>query len=181
MEKNETSFLDNIEEYISTVLFISLIMLCFLQILFRFVFNFSLSWTEELSRYVFIALVYFSASLAIIRGAHVRVEVIDNYVKGIKKKILDSIIDFSFALFMAWLGFYGMELSIDALNIEQTTPALGWDVGWVYAIIPFTFYLMSLRLLQRIYLRVTGRLQHEYALNEAQEALSKIEDERGEK
>lgn len=86
MNDKKTSFLDNIEEYISTFLFIALIILCFLQILFRFVFNFSLSWTEELSRYVFIALVYFSASLAVVRGAHVRVEVIDGFVKGKNKK-----------------------------------------------------------------------------------------------
>ncbi|WP_232055270.1 TRAP transporter small permease [Vibrio taketomensis] len=63
-------------------LFLALIILCLLQILFRFVFNFSLSWTEELARYVFIALVYAASSLAVIKGAHVRVEIIDNFVKG---------------------------------------------------------------------------------------------------
>lgn len=81
MKNKINYFMNNIEEYVSILLFSSLIILCFLQILFRFVFNFSLSWTEELSRYVFIALVYISASLAVIRGAHVRVEVIDNYSK----------------------------------------------------------------------------------------------------
>ncbi|EGQ7953849.1 TRAP transporter small permease [Vibrio vulnificus] len=181
MSDKKTSFLDNIEEYISTLLFISLIVLCFLQILFRFVFNFSLSWTEELSRYVFIALVYFAASLAVVRGAHVRVEVIDGIVKGKNKKILDSIIDLSFATFMAWIGFYGLEISVDALNIEQTTPALEWHAGWVYAIIPGCFYLISLRLIQRVYRRVTGKLEHEYALSEAEEALQKVQQERGDK
>ncbi|UGA56666.1 TRAP transporter small permease [Vibrio sp. VB16] len=179
MINKKTSFLDNIEEYISTLLFISLIILCFLQILFRFVFNFSLSWTEELSRYVFIALVYFSASLAVVRGAHVRVEVIDGVIKGSSKKILDSIIDLSFAAFMIWLGYFGLHISMDAISIEQTTPALEWQAGWVYAIIPFTFYLIALRLIQRVYRRINGNLEHEYALSEAQEALRKIEDERG--
>ncbi|GAB3518432.1 TRAP transporter small permease [Photobacterium alginatilyticum] len=181
MDDKKNSFLDNIEEYISTFLFIMLIILCFLQILFRFVFNFSLSWTEELSRYVFIALVYFSASLAVVRGAHVRVEVIDGVVKGRNKKVLDSIIDLSFAGFMAWVGYYGLELSVDALALEQTTPALEWQVGWIYAIIPFTFYLIALRLVQRVYRRMTGKLEQEYAPSEAEEALKKIEDERGNK
>ncbi|MDP2573730.1 TRAP transporter small permease [Vibrio penaeicida] len=179
MNGRKTSFLDNIEEYISTILFIALIVLCFLQILFRFVFNFSLSWTEELSRYVFIALVYFAASLAIVRGAHVRVEVIDGFVTGKRKKVLDSIIDLSFAAFMVWIGYFGLEISVDAISIEQTTPALEWQAGWVYAIVPFTFYLMALRLLQRVYRRITGNLNHEYALSEAEEALKKIRDERG--
>lgn len=181
MSDKKTSFFDNIEEYISTILFISLIVLCFLQILFRFIFNFSLSWTEELARYVFISLVYFAASLAVVRGAHVRVEVIDGLVTGNNKKILDSIIDLSFAAFMAWIGYYGLEISVDALNIEQTTPALDWKAGWVYAIIPFCFYLIALRLVQRVYRRITGKLEHEYAMSEAEEALQKVIDERGQK
>ncbi len=158
MKNKINYFMNNIEEYVSILLFSSLIVLCFLQILFRFVFNFSLSWTEELSRYVFIALVYISASLAVIRGAHVRVEVIDNYVKGTNKRILDTIIDLSFAVFMIYIGYYGIEITIETLDVEQTTPALGWSSGWVYAIVPFSFYLIALRLIQRAYLRLINKL-----------------------
>ncbi len=85
----------------------------------------------------------------------------------------------SFAAFMIWLGYFGLHISMDAISIEQTTPALEWQAGWVYAIIPFTFYLIALRLFQRVYRRINGNLEHEYALSEAQEALRKIEDERG--
>ncbi|MUK36520.1 TRAP transporter small permease subunit [Aliivibrio fischeri] len=158
MKNKINYFMNNIEEYVSILLFSSLIILCFLQILFRFVFNFSLSWTEELSRYVFIALVYISASLAVIRGAHVRVEVIDNYIKGANKRILDTVIDLSFAIFMIYIGYYGIEITIETLDVEQTTPALGWSSGWVYAVFPFSFYLISLRLIQRAYLRLTNKL-----------------------
>ncbi|MUL16994.1 TRAP transporter small permease [Aliivibrio fischeri] len=158
MKNKINYFMNNIEEYVSILLFSSLIILCFLQILFRFVFNFSLSWTEELSRYVFIALVYISASLAVIRGAHVRVEVIDNYIKGANKRILDTVIDLSFAIFMIYIGYYGIEITIETLDVEQTTPALGWSSGWVYAVVPFSFYLISLRLIQRAYLRLTNKL-----------------------
>ncbi|MCE4935756.1 TRAP transporter small permease [Aliivibrio fischeri] len=158
MKNKINYFMNNIEEYVSILLFSSLIILCFLQILFRFVFNFSLSWTEELSRYVFIALVYISASLAVVRGAHVRVEVIDNYIKGANKRILDTIIDLSFAIFMIYIGYYGIEITIETLDVEQTTPALGWSSGWVYAVVPFSFYLIALRLIQRAYLRLTNKL-----------------------
>ena len=49
-------------------------MVCFLQMLFRFVFNLPLAWTKELSRYVFIILTYCGASAAVLDNAHVRVE-----------------------------------------------------------------------------------------------------------
>ncbi|MDB2142127.1 TRAP transporter small permease [Enterocloster clostridioformis] len=57
-------------------------MVCFLQMLFRFVFNLPLAWTEELSRYVFIILTYCGASTAVLDNAHVRVELIDNVLSG---------------------------------------------------------------------------------------------------
>ena len=160
MKYKISKFINNIEEYVSVGLFSALIILCFLQILFRFVFNFSLSWTEELSRYVFISLVYIAASLAVVKGAHVRVEVIDNYVTGKAKTCLDTVIDLSFALFMIYIGYYGIEITIDALNVGQTTPALGWKSGWVYSIIPFSFYLIAFRLIQRAYKRATGTLKN---------------------
>lgn len=59
---------------------------------------------------------------------------------------------------MIYIGYYGIEITIETLDVEQTTPALGWSSGWVYAVVPFSFYLISLRLIQRAYLRLTNKL-----------------------
>ena len=64
-------------------------MVCFLQVLFRFVFNLPLAWTEELSRYVFIILIYCGASAAVLDNAHVRVELIDNVLSERGRFALD--------------------------------------------------------------------------------------------
>ena len=61
-----------LEYYLTAVLFTLLILVCFLQVLFRFVLSLPLAWTEELSRYLFILLVYVGASAAAGEGKHVR-------------------------------------------------------------------------------------------------------------
>ncbi|MFB2831820.1 TRAP transporter small permease [Aeromonas jandaei] len=157
MSKILKFFSDEFEEYLSVILFLALIVLCLLQILFRFVFNFSLSWTEELARYVFIALVYAASSLAILKGAHVRVEIIDMIITGRGKYYLEQFVDISWCAFMVYIGLYGAEITMEALNVEQTTPALGWQIGWIYMIVPVFFFLMCLRLIQRIYNRYQNR------------------------
>ena len=76
------------EYYVITGAMLLLVLMGVLQILFRFVLNFSLSWTEELSRYLFILMVSHGASLALKRSNHVRVELIDIYVKSKIKKYI---------------------------------------------------------------------------------------------
>lgn len=147
------SWTNKIEEHLSVVLFSLLVVLCFLQVLFRFFLNFSLSWTEELANYNFILLIYISCSLGIQRGAHVRVEIIDGLVRGRPKYWLDQAIDFAWGGFIFIVGYLGIGIVEDSLMVQKTTPALDWPYGWVYAIVPATFLLMTLRLAQRMHAR----------------------------
>lgn len=147
------AYTNKIEEVLSVVLFMSLVTLCFLQVLFRFLINFSLSWTEELANYNFILLIYVSCSLAIQRGAHVRVEIIDAIVKGRAKYWLDQAIDLAWGIFIFTVGYLGIDIVRDSLAVGKTTPALDWPYGWVYAVVPVTFLLMALRLAQRMIAR----------------------------
>ncbi len=151
--KNCLRKLDRLEEYLCIFLFTSLIALCLLQILFRFVVNFSLSWTEELARYIFILLVYIAASLAIAKDAHVRVEIIDSFVQGKHKYYLDQLVSIVWAIFIFYIGYEGIAIATEALDIEQVTPAMELPAGIVYAMIPVCFTLMTFRLIQRIYRR----------------------------
>ncbi|MEM7394445.1 MAG: TRAP transporter small permease [Verrucomicrobiota bacterium] len=153
----------HIEKMVVVVLFSALVLLCFLQIVFRFALNFSLSWTEELARYVFILLVYMSACAAVLHNAHVRVEIIDGLLPERFKKTLDTVVDLLFMVFMALIGYYGIHLSQESFEINQLSPAMQIPMGAVYAIIPITFFLTSGRLIQRIVLRYRPRPAEEAA------------------
>jgi TRAP-type C4-dicarboxylate transport system permease small subunit len=142
--------MNRLEKFIVVGLFCALILLCFLQILFRFVLNYSLSWTEELSKYVFILLVYMSSCAAVLKNAHVRVEIIDSFLPEPARKVLNTLMDLVFIAFMALVGYYGVHISADAFKIEQLSPAMQVPMGAVYAIIPVTFFLTCIRLVQRI-------------------------------
>lgn len=144
---------EKFEEVVSVVLFSILVILCFMQVLFRFAINFSLAWTEELANYDFILLVYISCSLCIVKGAHVRVEIIDLFIRGLPKYLLNQSIDVIWTAFTFLVGWYSVEIAKDAILIGKTTPALDWPYGWVYSVIPFTFGLMTLRLVQRMWTR----------------------------
>ena len=72
----------------------------------RTIFNYSLSWTEELSRYIFIWQTWLGTSIALKYKQHIRVEILINFLKKIKnKKNIRSISEFLFGLVLV-LSYY---------------------------------------------------------------------------
>ena len=57
--------LKNFDAILSCILLVALTVVAFLQVLFRFVLNLPLSWTEELVRYFVISLIYVSTIYSI--------------------------------------------------------------------------------------------------------------------
>lgn len=144
------------EYYIITGAMLLLVLMGVLQILFRFVLNFSLSWTEELSRYLFILMVYTGASLALKRKKHVRVELIDIYVKSKIKRWIFIFNDIVMIWLLLLVGYAGLKISITTYEMEQLSPALGLPMYLVYGIIPLTFLFGACRAFQVLIVEIKG-------------------------
>ena len=130
--KTLKKILNNLEEYVAIVLFAAMVILIFLQIIFRFVFNFSLSWTEELARYTFVFLVYISASIAVKRGRHLKVEAL------------------LWIVFNAIMVVVGFQMASEIFTTGQSSPVLSLPMGMVYMIIPVCYLLIEIRVLQSV-------------------------------
>ena len=149
---------NRLEELLCIVLFTMLIVFSFSQVVSRYeLVSFSLDWADELSRYTFIALVYVAASLAIAKNRHVRVEIIDFLLPQRYHRYMSVLTD------LIWLGLTVALIragySVAMKQFMSTTPVLQWNMGAFYCIIPVTFTLMALRLVQKIVLtlRAPGR------------------------
>ena len=63
-------------EYAVCALLAVMVVVVFLQVIFRFIIRSSLPWSEELSRYVMVWIVFLGASIGIKRKSHIGVEVV---------------------------------------------------------------------------------------------------------
>lgn len=133
------------ENYIIMTLMIMLILLGTLQILFRFLLNFSLSWTEELTRYFFVLMVYTGASLALKQRKHVKVDILENMLSKTGRKYLYAINDCILIILLIWIGFAGLKICYSTWEMEQLSPAMELPMYLVYTIIPVTFFLGAFR------------------------------------
>ena len=66
--------MDHLEEFFMIPLIFAMSIIIFIQVVMRYVFQSSLTWSEELARYMFVWLVYFSVSYTARREKHIRID-----------------------------------------------------------------------------------------------------------
>lgn len=146
-----------ISEWVVIVCFILLSITTFLQVVFRYVINFSLSWAEELSGYCFIWLVFSGIVVSFVRGEHATVNLVMDRYKGKYKVFMFTLIDILIYILFLALTISGVMLM--NLAAGQTTSGLGIPKMLVYAALPFGSALMVIELTLRLYKRFTGKVK----------------------
>ena len=125
--------------------------LVFLQVVMRYVFANSLSWSEEMARFIFLWLSWIGASYAVKERSHFRVEMFANMIQGTASKYFECfilIVWFIFSLFLTW---FGTELLLFLHDSGQFSAAMEIPMTLPYASVPVGCGLMSIRLLIEIY------------------------------
>ncbi len=175
------AFFDHFESYLCQFLLVFFVLVVFLQIVLRQI-NMSLSWTEEIARYAFIWFILFGACYATRLCALNRVTVqfmkAPQWVTNLFLFVGD-IIWIGFSLVMAYYGYLAV---MDLREFPYYTPALDWDLGYVYLVFPLSFTLMAIRIVQvnvmKYILHIEIADPDQEAMEESKKALSKeVEEE----
>ena len=147
----------DIDKVINKILrFIVIIMLSvmsvvvFAQVLFRIV-HLSITWSEELSKYLLIWSTFLGAAICIRKGSLVGLEFLKNSMSEEKQKILQTILNLivcAMLLFLINVGFWAVRRVW-----FQITPVLKLSMGLMYAAIPIgSVFMLINQILVTIYL-----------------------------
>ena len=120
---------DNLEKMICTVTLALMSAIIVAQVFFRYVLNNSLSWSEELARYLFIWTIYIGISYGVKMDKHVAVDAVYSYMpKGVKKYY--AMIAYAlFLLFAVAIVYYGVTVVGMQISSGQVSPAMGLQIG----------------------------------------------------
>ena len=123
-------------------LLVIMLLVVVLQIVFRYVLNDSLIWSEEIAKAMMVWTAFLVAPWAYRVGANVRIELFVNEMPPTFRNLLTLVLNlmvFWIILVFLWesIGFWqrGLTVRADSLPIQ---------VAWVYCIVPVVFSIMAL-------------------------------------
>lgn len=146
----------NFEEALCGLLLIAVMLMLFGQVVVRFTLGYGLTFSEELSRFMFLYLVYFGASLVALKGAHVRVTAHLQYLPRSMQLVFLLLSDLLWLGFNAVVIYQGFRL-IDGMALRPVVSgALLIDLRYVYVATPLGFSLMTFRIIQRWVRHIRG-------------------------
>ena len=140
----------NAERWALLVFYTMLVATMAVEVIRREVFAYSSIWGEEIVRYAFIYLAWIGAASAVRERAHIRIDVIFNYLGPRMKTLLyifGDLVMLVVALFAVWWSF---ETFLVSWKFESVSHGLRVWMVWFLAAVPIGFSLMIFRLIQSL-------------------------------
>lgn len=140
-----------IEEWFLVIGFFILILLVFSQFLSRYVFDYTISWSQEFARYLLIWLAWISVSFTIREKKHIRVEILKDLLPKKGQIVVEIIVLILWSFFAVFLAVIGTQFVLDIQSSGQGSPMMGIPMWIIYVILPLAGVLMVLRLIQQLF------------------------------
>lgn len=145
---------DNVELYLCVFLMSFMTILIFIQVVMRYVFNNSLSWSEELARYTFIWLIYLGISYGCKLRKHIKIEAALHLFPGKLHPYIVIVGDILFLLFAIYVVKTGYVYSMEQIQYDMRSAALKIPYQYIYFSTVTGFGLAFIRQIQTLVYRV---------------------------
>ena len=143
------AFDENLEEFLMVALLIAMTVIMGIQVFCRYVLGMSLSWSEELTRYLFIWCGFLSVSYCSKKCLSIKIE---QFVAIFPRrgKAIFKVVNHTFELiFFIYMIPFAYSYMMSSVHSGQLSPACGIPMYYVQAAPLVSFVLVTFRVLQR--------------------------------
>jgi TRAP-type C4-dicarboxylate transport system permease small subunit len=150
-----------VEAYLAAFLLFFLTILLCIQVFVRFVLGGGFSWTEELSRYLFVWSIYFGCILAAKEDKHIRVTAQFMVLPKRVEAIVITIGDIIWVIFNGLVAFFSFNYVVSMFRFPFISQTMGFNLAWVYTIVPIAYALMLIYVVLLIQKRILKLINKE--------------------
>jgi C4-dicarboxylate transporter, DctQ subunit len=169
-------WLEYLEETLVIVLMAAMTLVTFMQVVARYVFNYSFVWALELTGVLFAWLIFIGMSYGVRVGAHIGVDIAVRSLGPRAGRMVASVaavLCIVYALIVTWGGYQYVVKMHDVGILMQDMPVQQWIPR---LILPVGFALLAFRFAQVLWRIVRGQEVH-MLVDEAKDALKMQEDD----
>jgi TRAP-type C4-dicarboxylate transport system permease small subunit len=148
MNKYLSSLDNDIERWLSLIFYMMIAMTIISEVIRRFVFSYSSIWGEEVARYCFIYMAWVGASLGVKNRAHIRIDIILNFLPNRGQCVVYLFADFLTLILAVIAIYFSMGSVLTSIEFGSVTHGLRIGQYWFLMAIPIGFTLIVIRLLQ---------------------------------
>ncbi len=142
-------------EYVALIIALAvMVIVIFSQVVMRYVFNNSLSWSEEFARYLFVWFSWMGVSAGVKDKEHLKVDILITSLE--KRGLLKTKEIFNILVSLIWLittlivTYYGFQLVERQMSMNVVTPAMRMPVWIGYLSVPACSAVVGVRLVAKI-------------------------------
>lgn len=148
--------LDRIEEIVAAVCLSVMTVLAFANVVARYVFSASFSFSEEITTYLFVLLSLLGTAIAARRRAHLGLTILTDVVSPKVRRIL-HIIGYLFAVaFTGAIFYYGILMVLSQRQLQQVTANMQWP-EWIFgSFVPIGALFATVRFVQVLIEEIRG-------------------------
>ncbi|MBN8412084.1 MULTISPECIES: TRAP transporter small permease [Halomonas] len=136
------------ERWLLLTFYALIILTIAVEVIRRFVLNYSSVWGEELARYAFIYLAWLAAAAAVRDRAHIRIDVLINLGGPRMKRLGWWITDVCTLVLAVWALYLSVAPVLTSIQFGSVTPGLRVSQALFLAAIPMGFLLIAWRVIQ---------------------------------
>lgn len=124
--------------------------LAFLQVITRYVFFYSIVWSEEVTRYLMVWLTFIGAALAICKQDHISIDMFTNFFQKKTGHDFKFVLNLIILIFSICGGYFGLRLIMKTYAMGQLTEATRIPMYLIYCVMEFSFVLMAFHAFVRL-------------------------------
>jgi TRAP-type C4-dicarboxylate transport system permease small subunit len=130
MVKKVVKILDKIEDTCLIAMFATMVGIIFFQVIMRYVFNNSLSWSEELGKFIFVWLSWLGISIGHRRKEHIKITLLVDRLPYKVNKLTEAFTELILIFICGITMYYGIRM----IQIQINVPYAGIKIStaWGY-------------------------------------------------
>lgn len=172
-------WIEKLEEYLLAVLLAVMVSITFMQVIARYIFNYSFVWALEVTTVLFAWLIFIGMSYGVRVGSHIGVDALVRSLRPKAARIVGSIaavLCIVYSVIVTIGGYQYVKKMYEVGILMQDVPIEQWIPRLV---LPIGFSLLAIRFGQVLYRLASGKEAHLLG-DEAKEALKLRADESAE-